>query len=307
MSEKNKKHENSIPRSMSERLFKVCIHFILIIISAVCLYSFLIVLGSSFQTQEDIFANGYRIIPKEFTFGAYEMIASDLTALINSYVVTIVTTVVGTLLGLWICSSYAYVISRKDYKYRGILTFLVFFTMLFNGGMVANYILISKWLSLQNNIWALILPLMVSAWNIFIMKSFFMSIPASVIESAKIDGANEFAIFTRMVIPMSKPAFATVGLFITLGYWNDWWLSLLYISDDNKLKLQYLLMRVLRNMEFLNSEVALQLGIMPTGTEVPTLSARMAMCVIAAGPILVVFPFFQKFFVKGLTLGSVKE
>ena len=285
----------------------ICIHLILTVISIVCLFAFLIVLGSSFQTQEDILANGYRIIPKEFTLSAYKMIVSDASVLVNSYLTTIFTTVVGTILGLWICSTYAYVISRRDYKFRKQLTFLIFFTMLFNGGMVANYILISKWLNLQNNIWALILPLMVNAWNIFVMKSFFMSIPTSVIESAKIDGANELTIFVKMIIPMSAPAFATVGLFITLSYWNDWWYSLLYMSDDRILKLQFLLMRVLRNMEFLNSEAALQLGIMPTGTALPTLSARMAMCVVAAGPILIVFPFFQRFFVKGLTLGSIKE
>ena len=307
MRKKPEKNINTIHRTPSERIMHICIHCILAIVSALCLFSFLIVLGSSFQTQEDILANGYRIIPKEFTLSAYKMIVSDTKVLLNSYFYTILTTVVGTLLGLWICSTYAYVISRKDYKFRKQLTFLIFFTMLFNGGMVANYILISKWLHLQNNIWALILPLMVNAWNIFVMKSFFMSIPSSVIESAKIDGASELTIFVRMIIPMSAPAFATVGLFITLAYWNDWWYSLLYMSDDRILKLQFLLMRVLRNMEFLNSEAALQLGIMQSGAAIPTLSARMAMCVIAAGPILIVFPFFQRFFVKGLTLGSIKE
>ena len=307
MIKKSKHNENAIRLTPSEKIMHIAIHCILIVISAVCLFAFLTVLGSSFQTQEDILSNGYRIIPKDFTLSAYKMIASDASVLINSYLATIFTTVVGAVLGLWICSTYAYVISRRDYKFRGPLTFLIFFTMLFNGGMVANYILVSKWLHLQNNIWALILPLMVSAWNIFVMKSFFMSIPTSVIESAKIDGASELTIFVKMIIPMSAPAFATVGLFITLAYWNDWWYSLLYMSDDRILKLQFLLMRVLRNMEFLNSEAALQLGIMPTGSALPTLSARMAMCVVAAGPILIVFPFFQRFFVKGLTLGSIKE
>jgi putative aldouronate transport system permease protein len=178
--------------------------------------------------------------------------------------------------------------------------------MLFNGGLVPSYILISKWLGLKDSIFALIIPGLCGAWNILMMKGFFQSIPTSLIESAKLDGAGEFRIFTGIIIPISKPAFATIGLFFVLAYWNEWYFSMLYIDTSSKVKLQYLLMTILKNVEFLNSPEAMQYGMTNHMVAIPTLSARMAMCVIAAGPILVVFPFFQKYFVKGLTVGAVK-
>ena len=172
--------------------------------------------------------------------------------------------------------------------------------------MVPSYILISKWLNLKNNILALILPMVCSGWYILMMKGFFQTVPTSMIESAKIDGAKELYIFTRIVMPVSKPAFATIGLFYILGSWNDWWLSLLYIESEKLVKLQYLLMKVLSNIEFLNSYDALRYGLVSGNTQIPTYSTRMAMCILATGPIIIIFPFFQKYFVKGITIGAVK-
>jgi len=285
---------------------KIIIHIIFIIVCTACIYPFLIVIGSSFQSENEILISGYAIIPKKISLVAYKMILKDPKVLLNSYFVTIVTTVIGSTVGLWVTTSYAYVLSRRDFKYRKQLSFYVFFTMLFNGGMVPSYIMIARWLNLKNNILALILPYLISGWNVLLMKGFLQTIPEALFESAKIDGAGEIYTFVKIVIPVSKPPLATVGLFLVLYYWNDWWLTLLYIDKENLMKLQYMLIRVLRNLEFLNSAEAIQYGLVKEGMVVPTQGARMAMCLLAAGPMLVVFPFFQKYFVSGLTVGSVK-
>ncbi|CAH1192024.1 L-arabinose transport system permease protein AraQ [Paenibacillus allorhizoplanae] len=282
------------------------IHVIFIVVCVACLYPFLVIVATSFQSENSIVQNGYSIIPNEFNLDAYRVILVEPKQLLNSYVVTIVTTLIGTIVGLWVTTSYAFAISRHDYAYRGILAFLIFFTMLFKGGLVPSYILISKWLGLQNNILALIVPYLISGWFVLLMKGFLQALPNALFESAKMDGAGETRIFIQLVLPLSLPALATVGLFFVLQYWNDWWLTLLYVDSKDMLKLQYLLIRVLRNMEFLNSAEAIQYGLVKPGMVVPSLSARMAMCVLAAGPMLVVFPFFQRFFVRGLTVGSVK-
>lgn len=285
---------------------KLVINLFFIVICSVSIYPFLVILGSSFQTQNDIVKHGYSIIPQHFSLLAYRMVTQNTATLLNSYYITILTTVIGSFAGLWIITSYAYAISRKDFKYRKQLSFYVFFTMLFNGGMVPSYILIAKWLGLKNTIWALILPMLISGWYVLLMKGFLQTIPEALIESAKIDGAGEVYAFVKIVLPISKPALATIGLFLVLQNWNDWFLTLLYIDNDKLLKLQYLLIRVLKNMEFLNSAEALQYGLVKESTNIPAQSARMAMCILAAGPMLVVFPFFQKYFIRGLTVGSVK-
>lgn len=284
----------------------VVFHIILAFAAALCLYPFLLILGSSFQSEAEIANIGYKVIPHKMVFDAYKVIMEKPLTLLNAYKITAITTLITTIMGLWVVSTYAYVMSRRDYAYRKFLSFYIFFTMLFNGGMVPSYILIANWLGLKDTIWALILPLVCNAWNALMMKSFFMSLPTSLIESAKIDGAGELRIFTRIIIPIAKPAFATIGLFYVLTAWNDWNLSLLYIDDDRLIKLQYMLMRLMNNMEFLNSYDAVKYGVVRESVTIPTNSARMAMCILAAGPVIVIFPFFQKYFVKGITVGSVK-
>ena len=281
-------------------------HFFLIIFSLCCLIPFLIIVGSSFESQGQIMKTGYTIIPKAFTFEAYKAVFANPSSIIISYKVTIIVSISATVLGLLLESTYAYVLSRRDYPYRRLLSFIAFFTMLFNGGLVPTYILITNWLKLKNTLWALILPGMAGAWHIMMLKTFFMSLPVSLIESAKLDGANEMTIFFKMVVPLSKPALACIALFILFQFWNGWYSSLLYIDDENKVQLQYLLMAIMKNIEFLNSAEATQLGANTAAASAPTLNARMAMCVLAMGPIVLVFPFFQKYFVQGLTVGSVK-
>lgn len=295
-----------LTKKKSERRAAIIINCILVILAVACLYPFLMILGTSFQSETEIMESGYKLVPGTFSLEAYKSVLQNPFAIVNAYKVTIITTLITTLLGLYVISTYAYVISRKDYKYRKILSFYVFFTMLFSGGMVPSYILISNWLGLKDNILALILPLVANAWNILLMKGFFQSIPTALIEAAKVDGASEMCIFAKIVVPISKPAFATIALFYVLASWNDWQLSLLYIDSDAKIKLQYLLVKILNNIEFLNSYDAIKYGLVREPISVPTNSARMAMCVLAAGPIVVIFPFFQKYFVKGISVGSVK-
>lgn len=300
--------EKQVIQTNGERLFRVVIHLILITMSILCVGSFLIIVGSSFQSQDEIVERGYSLIPKNFTLEAYKMIFGNATQLGISYINTILTTVVGTVIGVWLSATAGYVMSRKSYRYRTILAFYVFFTMMFNGGLVPSYILISNWLNLKNTIWVLILPLLSNAWYVILMKGYFAGLPDALIESARLDGANELYIFIKIVLPISTPVLATIALFYVLTYWNDWYLNLLYTSDTNLYKLQYLLMNILQSAEFLKSSLAKALTLDKSQLgSVPTLNVRMAMCVLAAGPILVIFPFFQKYFVKGITIGAIKE
>jgi len=283
----------------------VLINIVFVFITIACIMPILLLISVSFSDETEILLHGYSLIPRKFTTEAYEVLLENPRMLIDAYLVTIFVTVVGTLISIWLITSLAYVTTKKTFKYRNVISFYVFFTMLFNGGIVPSYILISQWLRLRDTLAALIVPLLVNAWFVIIMKGFLSDIPESIPESAKIDGASEFVIFTRIIIPISKPAIATVSLFIALNYWNDWFLSMLYIDNERLYSLQYLLVRIIRNMEFLKAEVAGRyLGLDKIKT--PTLSARMAICVLAAGPMLFVFPFFQKYFVKGLAVGSVK-
>ena len=224
--------------------------------------------------------------------------------IIRSYVVTITITVVGTIIGVLLIGTYAYALSRKTYAYRKFFTIVITIPMMFGGGMVATYMIIARLLHLTNTLWALILPMAMNSFNIIVLRTFFnTSIPDAVVESAKIDGASEWRLFFQIVIPMSLPGFATIALFLTLGYWNDWFNALLYIEESSLKPLQSLLMSIESNMQFLKSE-GLKLGL--SVQDMPEESLRMAIVVISTLPILVAYPFFQRYFVNGLTVGAVK-
>ena len=272
----------------------------------VFVYPFLIIVGSSFQSVSDLNANGYRIIPGQWTLASYKAVLQNPQTLVRAYGITILTSAITVVCGVFVCSTCAYVMTRKSYRYKKILSLIVFLPMILGGGLVSSYINIVKNLGLKDNIWVLILPMLVSPWYILLMKGFLSSIPEAMIESAKMDGASEFRVFTQFVVPLSKPAIATIALFFLLDSWNEWYNSMLYIDNQNLVKLQFLLMKIQSSIDFLNSAEALQFGAVKSGQEVPTEGARMAMCLLAAGPMLVVFPFFQKYFVRGLTIGSVK-
>lgn len=285
-------------------LFKTAGHLIFFVFCLFCILPMILVISISFSSENDIVNYGYQLIPKNIDFSAYSFIFSDFSTILRAYLVTITVTVAGTILGLLMVTSLAYGISRKDFKYRNIISFYVFFTMLFGGGLVPWYILITKYLHLGDSLLVLILPYAVNVWFVMLMKGFLQNISSAIIESAKIDGASELRILFTIVMPISKPALATVGLFYALNYWNDWWLSLLFIENRKLYPLQFLLYKVLTNIETLTSMKS-SYGI-DVRANLPTHAVRMATAILAAGPMLFVFPFFQRYFVKGLTVGAVK-
>ncbi|NGP46606.1 carbohydrate ABC transporter permease [Bacillaceae bacterium SIJ1] len=272
-----------------------------------CVFPFAFVIIISFTDEQTLAQNGYSIFPEKWSLAAYEYIIQSGDQLVQSYGVTILVTVVGTLISLFLISTFSYAISRRDFKYRNFFSFLAFFTMLFNGGLVPTYIVISQFLGLKNSIWALIFPLAINAFYVLVMRTFYRTtVPEEMIESGKIDGAGEFRIFFQLVLPISLPGLATVGLFSTLAYWNDWFNALLYIDDPSLVPLQSMLMRIETSMQFIasNSQLSSSVGLL---SSLPQDTARMAMVVLATGPIVLAYPFFQRYFVQGLTVGSVKE
>lgn len=285
-----------------QRRFHLIVHLIFILLCVVVTVPFIVILMASFTNEVALYRDGYGLWTKHFSLDAYRVAFANSGQLVQSYTVTVLTTVAGTFLGLWLMTTLGYVLSRGDYKYRNLLSFCVFFTVLFRGGLVPTYILVTKWLGMQNTIFALFVPALVNPFYVLIVKGFLKSIPSALYECAKLDGAGELRIFMRIVIPLSTPAIATVGLLMSLQFWNDWFSSLLYTDDSQLQTLQALLYRMLSNMQFLSV-------IQPAGLDssmLPQASFRMAMCVLAVGPLLLVFPFFQRFFARGLTVGSIK-
>lgn len=287
-------------------LSKMIIHLLFALLSLAVVLPFLLVIAVSFTDEASLTENGYRFLPESFSLEAYRYLLDAPDILLRAYGVTVTVTVIGALAGLLLTAMTAYVISRPDYRYNRATTFYVFFTMLFSGGLVPSYILITQYLHLKDSLLALILPVLLSPFNIMVMKGFMSKIPLEIVESAKIDGARELRIFFGIILPLSTPALATLGLLISFTYWNEWFNAMLYIDDPNKVPLQLLLVRTLSSIEFItsNSEFTQQLGI--DLSSFPNNSARMAIAVLAGGPMLVIFPFFQRFFVKGLTVGSLK-
>ncbi|OUS74975.1 sugar ABC transporter permease [Paenibacillus sp. MY03] len=284
---------------------KIAIHLFFIVLTIVFVLPLALVVSTSLSSEESLLQHGYSFFPHEFSLFAFEYLFKAPQALLNAYGVTILITVIGAASGLLLTAMIAYAISRRDYKLARPLTFYVFFTMLFSGGLVPWYILISQYLHLKDTIWALILPMMVSPFNIIVMKGFMAKIPMEIIESGKMDGAREWQIFFRIIMPLSTPALATIGLLISFTYWNDWYLGLLFINNDNLVPLQLLLIRMMNSIDFIkNMDVSMSMSI--NINDFPDLSVRMAMVMLAAGPMLFVFPFFQKYFVQGLTVGSLK-
>ena len=224
--------------------------------------------------------------------------------LIDSYKVTIAFTVLHTFLGILVQALYAYPLSRPNFKFRKFLTWYVFFTALFSGGLVPSYLINTKLLHLGNTFWVYVFPACVSAWNIIVMRTFFQGLPESLVESAKVDGASELRIFFQIILPLSKPCIASLAFMLAVTTWNNWNTSLIYIRDAELYSLQYMLQKILREVEFVE-KMAAETGML-ADYETPTEAMRYATAILAAGPILVIFPFFQKYFTKGLTIGAVK-
>ncbi len=290
---------------LSSRVFRMMAYLIITVFSLLCLFPFILIISGSFTANESIIRDGFHLIPKEFSLEGYQMVFTFPTQLIKAYGVTIFVTVVGTLLGLFLITMAGYVLQRKDFKYRNQLSFYIYFTTLFGGGLVPWYIMLTKYFGLADTYAVLILPGLMTPFLIILMKNFIKSaIPEELFESAKIDGANDFRIYYSVVLKLAMPGIATVGLFLALTYWNDWFMSSLFINDASMYQLQYYLYNTVNTMMFV-SQMATGTGV-SLGREIPTESTKMAMAIVVTGPIIFLYPFVQRYFVKGLTIGAVK-
>ena len=285
-----------------EQRVRFFVHSGLFFISCLMILPMLLVVSASFSTDQDLVTSGYALLPQHFTFAAYQYILSDPGEVFNAYGVTLLITVIGTVVGVLIMALFAYALSRRSFTYRKFLAFAVFFTLLFNGGLVPAYILVTQYLHLKNTLMVLILPTLAVPWFILLLRTYFLGLPQELLDAAKIDGAGEWRIFFRIVIPLSTPALATIGLFSMLAYWNDWFTALLYIDDQRLFPLQYLLYQLTSSIDYLSSHANTQ----TVGITVPVQSVRMAMVVIATGPIVFAFLLVKRYFVRGITVGSLK-
>ena len=269
----------------------------------ICLAPFYLILIASFTPENDMIRYGYPILPGNISTEAYALCLKNPLSILRAYGLTAGVTFVGTFLAVLMATMTGYVLSRRDFPWRNGFAFFFFFTTLFSGGLVPWFMLCVRYLGFKNQIYALILPLMFSVWNMIIAKSFMSGIPAAITESAKLEGANDFTIYVRLMLPLSKPLLATLALFSALAYWNDWYNCMLFITDDHLFNLQYYLQSMLGSAE------AMRLVAEKSGMDLPAVpleGMKMAMTVIATGPIVLLYPFLQRYFVKGLTIGAVK-
>lgn len=287
--------------------YPMIIHLIFVLITLTMLIPFVIVIIISLSDEQSLLHKGFRFIPDNFSLTAYHYFLKSPGVIIRAYGVTITVSVISTFLGLILTSTLGYTLSRKDYGLQRITSFYVFFTMLFSGGLVPFYILMTQWLHLKDTIWALIVPGLLSPFNVLIMMGFMSKIPTEIIESAKVEGAREWRIYFQLILPLSKPALATLGLFILFSHWNEWFNALLFINNENLVPLQLLLVRTLNTIEFITSRPEFTQSMITFDVSAfPKTSAKFAVVILAAGPMLIVFPFFQRYFVAGLTVGAIK-
>ena len=270
-----------------------------------CLYPFLLVIAGSFTTKEDAIRQGFRLFPGRYTTAAYEALFINGRSIANAYKVTVFVTAAGTVLSVFVNSMMGWVVSRKVMPFRRIINFYILFTMLFSGGMVPWYIVCVNVIHIKNTIFALLLPSMVSAWNIFLLRNYFTSVPEEMYDSARVDGAGDFRIYWNIYIPLSKPVLATVTLFTALAYWNDWWLGLMLMDDTDMYPLQLLLRNIVSNIQFLMTMES-NPQIQQMMSTIPGDGVKMALVIITTGPILLLYPFLQRYFVKGIMVGAVK-
>lgn len=293
---------------MRKKGFRITAGIVFAVLATICLLPMLLLFSASITDNNTIILRGYRFLPEKISFDAYLYLWSNRTSIFHSYWVSIFITFAGTSLGLSLTLLLAYPLSRPDFNGRKFLAFFVFFTMLFNGGMVPSYLLYSRYLGMKNTYIGLIMPhLLINAFNVIILRTFIsVNIPSAIIESGKIDGASEMSILLRLVVPMSTPILATVGLLIGIAYWNDWYNGTMYATKNEYYSAQCLLNKMIKDIQFLaqsgvsGTQLAGMQGSMPTHT------VRMAIATVVVIPIMCIFPFFQKYFTRGITIGSVK-
>ena len=292
----------------SEKIFRSFAFVVLLILAIVCILPIILIIVASFTDETTLLANGYRFFPQKYGLEAYVYLLKQSVMMLRAYKISILVTVIGTLVSLVLSTTFAYPLSRKDFKYRNIFSFLVFFTMLFSGGIVPSYMMWTKFFHIKDTIWALIIPsYLMNAFNILLIRNYYSNnIPDALVEAARIDGASEFLTFRRVIVPLSVPVIATVGLFTGLAYWNDWINGLYYINDPGLYSIQNLLIRLMNNIQYLNSGAAA--GIVSGGTTgaLPSTSVRMAIAVVGVIPVVAAYPFLQKYLIRGTVIGAVK-
>ncbi len=266
------------------------------------IFPFLVILGSSFETEDNIINYGVTLIPRQFTTAAYGLVLQNGT-IWQSYGLTICLTLIGTLVGVFICSMTGYALQRRDFPFRNAISFFIYFTSLFQAGLAPYYLLMTQTYHLNNNYLAVLLPLMVSSWLIILMKNFAKSVPHEMTESGKIDGAGDFRIYWSLILPMLTPGLATIGLFLALGYWNEWYQSSLFLQNKDILPLQYRLYKIVNEASALKNSVASQYVDV---SNLPSESLKMATAMMTTGPIIFLYPFVQRYFIGGITVGAVK-
>ncbi len=290
-----------------DKLQQTLMHLFMIILVLCCVLPFLLMVMASFTEEQTLIRNGYSFFPEKFSLETYRYIFRSANTIFKGYFMTIFVTVVGTLCNISMTVLFAYPLSRKDLPYRSGLSFFLFFTMLFNGGLVPTYMMYANTFHIKNTIWALIIPsLMMNAFYVIMMRSFFTSsIPDSLIEAAKLDGASEMKILTKVILPLSKPMLVTLVLMVGLNYWNDWMNGMYYVNDNSLNTIQMILNNMIQNVEFLSRSASV-LGADAAKIKMPTVGIRMGIAVIAVLPVMAIYPFLQKYFVKGIVVGGVK-
>lgn len=289
-----------------EKRFGVIATVILAVLAVVTLLPIILIVIASFTDEQALLSNGYSYLPKDLSLNAYYYMVKQGAIILRAYGITILVTIIGTMASVVFTTTLAYPMSRKNFKYRNFLSFFVFFTMLFNGGIVASYMMWSNFFHIKNTIWALAIPnYLVTAFNVFLVRNYYSNnIPDALIESSQIDGASELLIFWKIILPLSIPSVATISLFTALCYWNDWINGLYYITDAKYFGIQNLLIKIMNNVQFLKSGTSNLLGV--GNIELPGTSVRMAMAVVGILPIVLIYPFIQKYFIKGVVVGAVK-
>lgn len=286
-----------------EKGLQIIYHIVMILLCIIFIAPLILVVAVSVSSEDSIVEYGYRFIVREFDISAYRYVFLRAEVLLRAYGVTFLFSMLSMVLSVICMSLAAYPLSREVTPGRQAVSFFFYFTMLFSGGLVPSYILITQYLHLDNTIWVYVIPSLINPWYVFMMRTSFQGIPKEIIESAYMDGANEFRIYTQFIMPLSKPILATVALFIFLTKWNDWYTCMLYIDNDKLTSLQYLMQRIILDLQLLKESGS---AFLLDDGEIPGESVRMAMAVLVAGPALFIFPFFQKYFTKGMTVGSVK-
>jgi len=306
VSKENNKSVSSL--NQIKKSTNILFNVIFLILGLMCILPLVFVFSISITSEQALQADGYHLIPQELSNAAYMFLWNERGTILQAFFMSVLIAVIGTVIAVCLTTSMGYVASRRNFKLKQLYTWIIFIPMVFNGGMLASYVVVNNILNLRDTIWAIILPLACSSFSVTICRTFFRTtVPDALIEAAKIDGAGQFRIWSSIVLPISKPVMATIGMFAAFGYWNDWFQSSLYISDKNLYTLQAFLNKIQESIEYLANNPYGGLSMQEYKLTMPTESVRMAIAIVIIVPIALTYPFFQKYFISGLTIGSVKE